>query len=114
MTSPTTRTRALANVSLEMLMLSLPRSQFFHPPGRVTVPGLATRTLPEMLLCFESAGGAAVSQQRFDRMVQRSLHLRMKLLMLELFTCDPFRCSYQRGFMLKVVHIPVACRWRRC
>ena len=48
-----------------------------------------------MLFGLETAGGAPVSRERHDGVVQRTLNLRVKLLVFQLFPCNPFCGSYQ-------------------
>src|SRR5437764_14381383 len=137
MASPTTRTRAWANCCLEGVLIArclsqcrggpaLPGrwgrplegeatvgrfgggSQLFDAPGRIGVPGLAAGTLPEMLLGFEAAGGAAVAGERLGGVLQRALHVRMELLVLQLLAGHPLGRGDERRLALQVLHVPLA------
>jgi len=64
--------------------------------------------MPKMVLCFKAARGAAVAFERLDRLVQRSLHLRMELFIFQLFTSNPLRSGDQRGLFFEVLYVPIA------
>ena len=60
-----------------------------------------------MALGLKAAGSTAVARQRFDCMVQRTLYLGVELLVLQLFSCNPFGCSHQGGLFFQVAGIPL-------
>ena len=59
-----------------------------------------------MLFGLEAAGGAAVTGQGLDCMVQCALDLGMELRMLQLFTGNPFGGGDQRGLTFQMLDVP--------
>jgi hypothetical protein len=68
-------------------------SEFFDASGRVTVPGLATRTLPKMLQSLEAAGCTPVTPQRFGCVLKSALDLRLLILVQAGFRQKLSRCN---------------------
>ena len=80
------------------------KSELFNPPGRVAVPGLAARALPEMLQRFKATGGAAVAAQWFGGLLKGALHLGL-LCRVELFASQPLGRSNQRGVFQQMLGV---------
>src|SRR5687767_3759819 len=77
-------------------------SELFDAPRRIAVPGLAPWAMPEMLIGFEAAGGAAIAHQRPRGLVERPLHGLVVLLMREALARQPARGRDQRGLVAQV------------
>ena len=63
-----------------------------------------------MLVRTKAARCATVAAEGFDRMVQRTLHLGVKLFVFKFFTGNPFGGCYQGRLALEMVHIPIPNR----
>ena len=61
-----------------------------------------------MVLRFKAASGAAVALEGLDRLVQRPLHLRMELLIFQLFAGNPLSRCYQRGLFFQMPYLPAS------
>ena len=57
---------------------------------------------------FKATGRTAVAQQGLGGVVQRALHLGVKLLVFQFFACNPLGRGNQRWLFLQVTRVPVA------
>lgn len=86
------------------------KSELFNPARRVAVPVMTSRTLPIVRLGFEAARGAAITAQRFGRVLKGLFNHFLVWIARKLLGYQPAGSSHQRGIALQMGNVVVRPR----